>query len=58
MTEESKEYLTKTEVAKLFGVSTKTIEKWQSEKNMPYNRVDDVLRFNKQDVEKWFKEQK
>jgi len=54
MTETNKEYLTKTETAKLFNVSTKTIEKWVSEKSMPCSRIDDVLRFNRKKIEKWF----
>ena len=51
-------YLTKKEVAEKFKVSTKTIERWIKEKDMPYSRVDDVLRFNEKEVEEWFSSQK
>lgn len=57
------ETMTKKEVAGLFKVSERTVERWMSRKvdPMPKIKVGDemhcILRFDKDDVVKWFKNQ-
>lgn len=57
------ETMTKKEVAGLFKVSERTVERWMSRKHdpMPKIKVGDemhcILRFDKDDVVKWFKNQ-
>lgn len=57
------EFMTKKETAELFRVSERTIERWVARKDDPMPKIkvgDDMhctLRFDKDDVVKWFKGQ-
>jgi len=51
ITTPTRKLLTKSEVADLFAVSTRTINNWLAEKSLPYYRRGNVLRFRPDEIE-------
>ena len=41
-------------IAKVLGVSTRSIDKWRETEGLPFVKVDTVVRFNVSDVLEWF----
>ena len=46
---------TKTEIAEMFNVTTKTVENWIS-KGMPFYKVGGTIRYEENEVLEWFKD--
>lgn len=42
-------------VAKRFGVSKPTINRWRKEMDLPFNQISEVRRYNAKEVDEWFK---
>lgn len=49
--------LTKKELSDWLKISIPTIDRWMA-KGLPYTKVGKIVRFEKEDVEKWMKDQK
>jgi predicted DNA-binding transcriptional regulator AlpA len=43
-------YLTKPQVARLFGVTTRTIDDWMKRRLLPYFKIRHTVRFAAQDI--------
>lgn len=47
------EYLNKGQACKYLGVSYNTLQKWTSEKIIPYKKIGGVYRFSRNDLDKF-----
>jgi transposase len=44
-------YLKKIEVAKIFGVTTRTIDNWMRLGKITYSKINSTIRFSKEDID-------
>ena len=50
-------YLKIKELSKLIRIPVSTIQKWRREKGLPFIKIGRALRFNREEVVKWFQGQ-
>lgn len=43
------------QLAEIFQVSERTIKRWKLELNMPFHKIENTVRFEKDEVMEWFK---
>lgn len=47
-------YIKKEDVAEMFGVSTRTIDRWIESRGLPAIKVEKTIRFEREKVREWF----
>lgn len=45
------------QLSELLGVNTNTLSNWRKNKGLPYIQVEKTIRYNRQEVEAWLREQ-
>lgn len=51
-----KDLVDASEIMQMFGINRKTVWVWMKERGMPYMKVGRILRFDPEEVKKWFAE--
>ena len=55
MVEMEDRWLSVAEISKYLGVSSDTVDRWISERNMPGHKIGRLWKFRKEEVDEWVK---